>query len=111
MKKIFVIIALAVIGMTAAAPLVLAQSAGKQEMTKDFLVGTWLYKGFFSTSKVEFTADSYKYYRVENTVQSSGSYEISGNTVKLFDEDGDEWEEITIKGNSFILWGSTFTKE
>jgi hypothetical protein len=110
-KKHGVFFGFAVLLMAVIFTMAVTTEASAQGITKDFLVGTWVYKGFLSTSKVEFTADSYKYYRVENTVQSSGSYQIIGNTVKLLNENGDEWEEITISGNSFTLWGSKFTKE
>jgi hypothetical protein len=74
------------------------------------IVGTWEYKSRFSPSRFEFTADAYAYYR-GGALHTSGRYAAAGNTVKLLNESGNDFETITIDSNSFEFWGSIFTKQ
>jgi hypothetical protein len=112
-KTVFLAIALLAVGFTAVPAVLYAQDAETaQEMTKNFLVGTWEYKSRFSPSKFVFTADTYAYYRgSDSSPHTSGKYIVSGSTVKLLNESGYDFETIIINGNSFEFWGSTFTKE
>jgi hypothetical protein len=113
MKKGFILaIALLAIGLMAGTPLAHAQDAEKQGITRDFLVGTWEYKSRFSPSKFVFTADKYAYYRgSDSSPHTSGKYIVSGGAVKLLNESGNDWETITINGNSFEFWNSIFVKQ
>jgi hypothetical protein len=87
------------------APVTAAQTGGSGG-----IVGIWEYKSSFSPSRFEFAANTYAYYRGRD-LHTSGRYAVSGNTVKLLNESGTDFETITINGNSFEFWGSTFTRQ
>jgi hypothetical protein len=89
-------------------PVIAAQSGGGTAG----IIGTWEYKSRFSPGRFEFTPDRYAFYRGSgSSPHTSGKYTVSGGTVQLFNESGYDWETITINGNSFEFWGSTFTKQ
>ena len=94
-------------GQTQGPVVVQAQGPGQGS---GFLVGTWVYESMFSPSKFYFTADSYIYYRGMEE-HTRGKYLVSGNSVKLLNESGNDFATIMINGNSFEFWGSTFTKQ
>jgi hypothetical protein len=89
------------------APVTVAQAGGGSAG----MAGTWSDQARFGQpSRFEFTADTYTYYRGGDK-HTSGKYIVSGSTVQLLNESGNDWETITINGNSFEFWGSIFTKQ
>ena len=84
-----------------------AISGGNQD---ENVVGTWTSSYYGEPVILIFNSNSTYIFRVSGYTVQQGVYTMSGNTVTLYDEDGDVFDRGTISGNSMSFYGITFTK-